>query len=79
MHSWIRLGATRNHGLCHGEELQRRMAQGDATSCKRFGETEHEACLQLLSDVARRCSATWGFGDGARRSSRVLQSWECEA
>jgi hypothetical protein len=41
MHSWVRLGATRSHSSCYGEELQRRMAQEGAISRQRFGETEH--------------------------------------
>ena len=33
MASFARLGAHRRHSLCHGEDVQRRMADEDAFSC----------------------------------------------
>ena len=41
MDSFLRLGANRSHSRSYGEYLQRRMADEDAISCKRFGETQY--------------------------------------
>ena len=41
MDSFGRLGANRSHSRSYGEDLQRRMADEDAISCKRFGETQY--------------------------------------
>ena len=40
MDSFGRLGANRSHSRRYGEDLQRRMVDEDAISCKRFGETK---------------------------------------
>ena len=39
MDSFVRLGANHSHGRSYGADLQRRMADEGAISCKRFGET----------------------------------------
>ena len=41
MDSFGRLGANRSHSRSYGEDLQRRMVDEDAISCKRFGETQY--------------------------------------
>ena len=41
MDSFVRLGANRSHSRRYGEDLQRRLADEDAISCKRFGATQY--------------------------------------
>jgi len=50
MRSFGRLGANRSHSRSYGEDLQRRMADEGAISCKRFGETQYQ-CSTLASSV----------------------------
>ncbi len=41
MHSLVRLGANRSDTQWYREDLQRRMADEGAISCKRFGATQY--------------------------------------
>ena len=41
MRSFGRLGANHSHSHGYGEDLQRRMADGGAISCNRFGATDY--------------------------------------
>ena len=52
MDSFGRLGANRSHSRSYGEDLQRRMADEDAISCKRFGETQYQDNAVGSSDAA---------------------------
>ena len=47
MDSSVRLDANRSHSRSYGEDLQRRMADEDAISCKRFGETQYQEPVGL--------------------------------
>ena len=49
MDSFVRLGANRSHSRRYGENLQPRLADEDAISCKRFGETQYQYCVSPMS------------------------------